>query len=183
MTSEAPFEELTAAARPVRRWSPAVAALAASLLLGCGGGGHGTMMAQSPDGGAGAGVPAGAGGAAGGHGDAGTDAMLSDAGATGNDAPVKISVTVDHCPTVLAAASPSVTTVDKPVSVDATGDDADGDPITYVWSAPAGTFGMPTAASTTYTCAKAGDVMLTVTVSDQKCEGQTAVPFTCLPTQ
>jgi len=153
------------------------------LLFGCGGSGHGTMMAQQPDGGGGR-APGG-GGAGGARLDAGADAMVSvDAKGDGaaNDAPIKINVTVDRCPTVVAAASPSATTLDKLVAVDATADDPDGDPLNYVWSAPEGTFALPTAASTTYSCAKAGDVMLTVTVSDRRCEGQAAVPVTCLAT-
>jgi len=144
------------------------------------------MMAGQPDGGA-AGSPGG-GGATGGAGvDAATDATVHDAqdardDGAANDAPIRINVTVDRCPTVLAAASPSASTPGKPVAVDATADDADGDALTYLWSAPAGTFAVPTAASTTYTCARAGDVMLTVTVSDRKCDGQAAVPFTCRAT-
>lgn len=182
MTLQRLFEDT---AEPVRRRRGHVLLLvAASLLLGCGGGGHGTMMAQTPDAG-GASGNQGAGGAGGARADAGTDATVGDAGGgdvAANDAPVKINVTVDRCPTVLAAASPSMTTLDKAVAVDATADDPDGDALTYAWTAPTGTFAMATAASTTYTCAKAGDVMLTVTVSDRRCDGQAAIPFTCLAT-
>jgi hypothetical protein len=188
MTSERLFEEATLPALGrVRRGSGAIICLGAALLLwACGGSGHGTMMAHLPDGGAGGGSPGGA-GAGGARLDAGADASISDAsdgGATGdgppNDSPIRINVTVDRCPTVLAAATPSMTTLDRPVALDATAGDADGDALTYLWSAPWGKFAMPAAASTTYTCAQAGEVMLTVTVSDRRCEGQASVPFTCL---
>ena len=174
-----------------RRPSGAALSLLAvvALLFGCGGGGHGTMMAHQPDGGGGGAGSAGGGGTGGGRLDGGLDATASDGAVTdalgdgaGNDAPIRINVTVDRCPTVLAAASPSMTTLDRTVAVDATADDPDGDPLTYLWSAPSGMFATPTAASTSYRCAKAGDVMLTVTVSDRRCDGQAAVPFTCLAT-
>ena len=191
MTLQRLLEESTLPARG-RAGGPSGAALsmlaAALLLFGCGGGGHGTMMAHQPDGGGGAGSPGG-GGTGGGRLDGGADATASDGAVTdalgdgaGNDAPIRINVTVDRCPSVLAAASPSMTTLDRTVAVDATADDPDGDPLTYLWSAPSGAFATPTAASTTYRCAKAGEVMLTVTVSDRRCEGQAAVPFTCLAT-
>lgn len=190
MTSERLFDE-TALPAPggVRRAPGTILYLGAVLLLwGCGGGGHGTMRAHEPDAGAGGGSHGG-GGAGGARLDGGADASISDApdGGSGtndgppNDSPIRISVTVDRCPTVLAAATPSMTMLDRPVAVDATAGDADGDALTYLWSAPWGKFAMPGAASTTYTCAQAGEVMLTVTVSDRRCEGQAAVPFTCLP--
>lgn len=185
MTLERTCEESTlpASGAAPRQLGAVLSLGAALLLLGCGGGGHGTMAAGQPDGGA-AGSPGG-GGAMGGTGvDAATDATVPDARDDGaaSDAPIRINVTVDRCPTALAAASPSASAPGKPVAVDATADDADGDALTYLWSAPAGTFAAPAAASTTYTCARAGDVMLTVTVSDRKCDGQAAVPFTCLAT-
>ena len=49
-------------------------------------------------------------------------------------------MTVDNCPTVVAAATPFETPLDKAVSVSATGVDVDGDVLTYRWSAPTGTF-------------------------------------------
>jgi|GEM_PF-2638976 len=184
MTPQRMFEEATRAGTGrARRPGGAVLSIAGVLLFGCGGSGHGTMMAQQSDGGGGTGGPGG--GAGGARVDAGVDGMVSpDAKGDGaaSDAPIRINVTVDRCPTVLAAASPSSSWMDKPVAVDATADDSDGDPLTYVWSAPVGTFARATAASTTYTCAGVGDVMLTVTVSDSKCEGRAAVPLTCLAT-
>ena len=189
MTLQRSFED--GAAPGARRAGPRARAVlslvAAWLLLGCGGGGHGTMVAREPDAGGAAGDQGGGGGVGGARADAGSDSVVDDGGgadlgadATGNDAPIRINVTVDRCPTVLAAASPSMTALGRSVAVDATADDPDGDALTYLWSAPTGTFATPAAASTTYTCAKPGDVMLTVTVSDRRCDGQAALPFTCL---
>jgi peptidoglycan-associated lipoprotein len=53
------------------------------------------------------------------------------------------------------------------LSVDAT--DPDKDPLTYRWSAPAGTFGTPNAPRTTWTAPdQEGNVPLTVTVEDNR---------------
>ena len=175
--------------------SPARALTVALALAlgGCGGSGHGTMMAGTPDaavgpgggsgsggaGGAGAAGgrvgPAGSGGAAGAGGPGGRDGGVDAA----SDVPININLTIDQCPTVVADATPVVTSLGSPVNVNGSGADPDDDPLTYQWSAATGTFANPAAASTSYTCAQAGDVALTVTVSDRKCDTQTSLMITC----
>ena len=52
------------------------------------------------------------------------------------------------------------------LSGSATGPGVDAGSITYAWTAPSGTFDTPTAASANFTCAVAGPVAVTLTVSD-----------------
>jgi hypothetical protein len=49
-----------------------------------------------------------------------------------------------------------------------------------LWSAPTGTFGDPTAATTTFQCTAPGMVTVTLTASDQGCSTQQSGVITCL---
>jgi uncharacterized protein YjiK len=71
------------------------------------------------------------------------------------------------CATVSAlSVSPSETTVGHSVAVSGTATGGNPAAFTYAWSAPSGSFDTPTAASANYTCAAAGPVTLTLTVTD-----------------
>ena len=123
----------------------------------------------------------------GGHGTSNTDAMPTDAGATGDAAelggddarPINISLMIDSCPTVIAAATPSAAPLGQSVNLVATGLDADGDTLTFAWSAPAGTFSAPASAGTQYKCTVAGEQLVTITVADRSCDGQAKLPVNC----
>jgi peptidoglycan-associated lipoprotein len=72
-------------------------------------------------------------------------------------------------PTVRAACDPCTVYVGKMSTVTATGQDPDGDTLTYAWSAPAGTFASPNATRTPWTAPMVeGPVQVTVRVSDGK---------------
>jgi peptidoglycan-associated lipoprotein len=72
-------------------------------------------------------------------------------------------------PTVRAACDPCTVYLGKISTVTATAQDPDGDPLTYAWSAPAGTFTNATGKSTPWTAPMVeGPVPVTVRVSDGK---------------
>ncbi len=64
------------------------------------------------------------------------------------------------------SASPAETTVGHSVAVAASATGPNPSGLTYSWSAPSGSFDTPTAQTANFTCAVAGPVTLTVTVSD-----------------
>jgi hypothetical protein len=58
----------------------------------------------------------------------------------------------------------------------------DGGALTYVWSAPSGTFSDPKAEQTMFTCATPGPVEVKVQVTDdQSCQQSLSAVVTCLP--
>jgi peptidoglycan-associated lipoprotein len=70
---------------------------------------------------------------------------------------------------VRAACDPCTVFVGRTSTVTATAQDPDGDPLTYQWSAPAGTISTPTAARTPWTAPMVeGPVQVSVRVSDGK---------------
>jgi outer membrane protein OmpA-like peptidoglycan-associated protein len=70
-------------------------------------------------------------------------------------------------PTVRAMCDPCTVEVGKTSTVSADAQDPDGDPLTYRWSAPAGTFSSPTNRQTPWTAPMVvGPVVTTVTVDD-----------------
>ncbi|MGB5219494.1 MAG: hypothetical protein WBN60_00580, partial [Polyangiales bacterium] len=62
--------------------------------------------------------------------------------------------------------SPLQTSVGNEIDLSAQGDDVEGDPIAYQWSASGGSIADPSAQDTTYTCEEVGEQIITITVSD-----------------
>ena len=147
------------------------------------GGATGSGGVTGVGGGGGRSGPAGSGGSAGSSSTGGHDGGQDGGPDAASDVPININLTIDQCPTVVADATPVVTPLGSPVNVNGNGADPDHDPLTFKWSAPTGTFADPTAASTSYTCTQAGDVSLTVTVSDRRCDTQTSLMITCQAAQ
>jgi outer membrane protein OmpA-like peptidoglycan-associated protein len=74
---------------------------------------------------------------------------------------------VNRPPTVRAMCDPCTVEIGKTSTVTADAQDPDGDPLTYRWSAPAGTFSSPTSRQTPWTAPMVvGPVVTTVTVDD-----------------
>ncbi len=70
-------------------------------------------------------------------------------------------------PTVTVVCKPTTVTVGQSSTCVATAQDPDGDPLTYRWAAPSGTFATPAAATTQWTAGNTpGTVVVTVTVTD-----------------
>ena len=70
-------------------------------------------------------------------------------------------------PTVTVVCTPPQVPVGGASNCVATAQDPDGDPLTYAWKAPSGTFATPAAATTQWTAGNTpGTVVVTVTVSD-----------------
>ncbi len=77
------------------------------------------------------------------------------------------------------SASPSDTSVGNSVALTGTAVGVDPGSLTYAWSAPSGSFSAPTAASTRFTCAVPGPVVVTLSVADGPLPDGTA----CDPTR
>jgi len=74
---------------------------------------------------------------------------------------------VNGPPTVTAACNPCTVEVGRPSTVTATGQDPDGDALTYRWSAPTGSFANPSDQQTVWTApGQPGPVPVTVGVDD-----------------
>ena len=72
-------------------------------------------------------------------------------------------------PTVTAVCDPTTVEVGRSCTLTATGNDPDGDNLTYRWTAPSGTLANPTSRSTLWTAGQQeGPVQATVTVDDGK---------------
>jgi hypothetical protein len=98
-----------------------------------------------------------------------------------NDGSISVMGTFNTCPNIVAAtASPPQATVGEMITVSVTAADPDStDHLTYSWTALGGTFAMPAAATTPYTCSEQGAWQLTVKVSDGQCDQTTTVLVTC----
>jgi hypothetical protein len=89
-----------------------------------------------------------------------------------NAAPSEAGSVLVNAPTYSCAsvssvsASPAETNVGTSVALAASASGPTPTAIGYAWSAPTGTFGAPNAAQTSYTCAAAGLITLTLRVSD-----------------
>jgi hypothetical protein len=89
---------------------------------------------------------------------------------------VSVTATLNSCATWQSlSASPSEVNVGGTVTLNATATAPAAAALTYQWSAPSGTFGSPTAATTTFTSTTPGPVTVTLLVGD----GPVAAGFTC----
>ncbi|HEX3697651.1 MAG TPA: PKD domain-containing protein [Polyangia bacterium] len=97
------------------------------------------------------------------------------------DGSISVMGTFNNCPNIVAAtASPPQATVGEMISVAVTASDQDlGDHLTYAWTALGGSFPMPSAARTAYTCTEQGMWQLTVKVSDGQCTQTVTVMVSC----
>ncbi len=103
-----------------------------------------------------------------------------DGSADGGESSVRISIQINNCPNVTTSASPLSTSVGATIDVMGMGNDIDlSDRLTYLWTAVSGAFADAKAPNTTYTCTEPGTHVLTVRVSDGRCEGVSAIPVTC----
>jgi cysteine-rich repeat protein len=92
---------------------------------------------------------------------------------------ISIQGSFDVCPRVLAAAATPGTT-SSTSALTANAEDADGDAMTFAWSASGGSFADAAVANTTYSCGAPGEAMLTVTVTDGRgCSDSKVVLVTC----
>jgi hypothetical protein len=89
------------------------------------------------------------------------NAPVSEAGSANVNAPTYACAAV-----ATASVTPGETTVGHAVTLAATATGPSTAGLTYAWSAPSGAFSNPGAASTSFTCATAGTVPVTITVGD-----------------
>jgi hypothetical protein len=101
---------------------------------------------------------------------------------------VSINGQINVCPIADGvSANPADIAVGFPTMVGVTAHDPDNgpSPLSYLWSAPTGTFSSTTSATPTFTCANPGPVTLTVTVSDgdpsPSCADSLTLVVTCEP--
>jgi chitinase len=95
---------------------------------------------------------------------------------------VEVDARLDMCPKIESyLVSPLTAAVGQDVQLDVTATDADGDPITYTWSATSGTIAAPHDATTTFHCSIADTPTLTIAISDGICGDESSVPVTCTP--
>jgi len=97
---------------------------------------------------------------------------------------VVVDGTVNVCPAIDAiSASPAEAQVGSSVALAAAAHDLDRVPmpVAYAWSAPSGTIVPPTGSNPVFTCAVAGDVTVTLTVSDGDCTDTTTAIVACSP--
>jgi hypothetical protein len=97
---------------------------------------------------------------------------------------VRVNGTFNICAELLKmVVSPLQTSVGNDIDLMSIAMDAEGDAITYVWSASGGSIADPNAASTAYTCQEVGEHEVTVSVTDNDvyCNMATwTVPITCV---
>jgi hypothetical protein len=96
-------------------------------------------------------------------------------------ASLQIKGTFDNCPVIKSiVVSPSTVTVGQSSLVTVTATDRDpGDVLTFSWAAPVGTFADMSRAATSYACTSSGAQVLSVKVSDGRCDSQGTVAVTC----
>jgi peptidoglycan-associated lipoprotein len=83
--------------------------------------------------------------------------------------PVAAAPAPNRAPTVTATCNPCSVEPGQTSNLTASGTDPDGDPLTYQWTAPQGTFNNPTAPNTVWTAPnQEGNVTATVTAQDNR---------------
>lgn len=96
---------------------------------------------------------------------------------------LEVSATLNNCPQLTSiVVAPLSVAVGSEIPVAAAGADLDpADTLTFAWTASGGgSFAAPAQASTAFTCATAGDHVLTVTVSDGRCGASRSVNVSCV---
>ena len=95
---------------------------------------------------------------------------------------VEFTIRVDVCPVITSViVAPLTAPVGGTIGVSASATDADGDDLTYAWTADAGTFVAPNASLTTHTCETVGTHAITISVFDGVCVKSNTVDITCTP--
>jgi hypothetical protein len=98
--------------------------------------------------------------------------------AASDEGSVAVTTTLNNCATWQSlAASLTEVNVGSSVTLSASATAPNPEAITYLWSAPGGTFGTPTASTTTFTNTTPGPVVVTLLVGD----GPVAAGFACSP--
>ncbi|MFI5308102.1 MAG: EGF domain-containing protein [Polyangiales bacterium] len=99
-----------------------------------------------------------------------------------SDGTVTIDVTLNTCPVIASlTVQPLVINEGGQITLTSSATDADGDPLSYAWTATQGSFASPAQAATTYTCVL-GSQMLVLTVDDHKgCKKSAVAQVSCTP--
>jgi hypothetical protein len=92
---------------------------------------------------------------------------------------VKVRGTYNHCPQIFYSATPDHADVGQTIALSASASDQENDPLTYTWSATAGTIDKPDAVTTTFHCTARGSVTISLTVSDGECDSKTSGDVLC----
>jgi hypothetical protein len=87
----------------------------------------------------------------------------------------------NRCPQVIFIATPDHVPVGRPISLTAMASDLDGHQLSYAWKATSGSFSAPSAPTTTFECARNGDVTITLTVTDGSCPAEISGVVLCQP--
>jgi len=96
-----------------------------------------------------------------------TAGACRSSGATTPAASPSLSPAANHPPRVRALCNPCTVAAGRTVTLNADAQDADGDTLTYAWTAPSGTAAAASSKQTTWTAPSAdGPVPITVRVSD-----------------
>jgi len=92
---------------------------------------------------------------------------------------VNVHGTYNHCPQLIFVASPDHADVGGTIALSVSASDAENDPLTYAWSATAGTIDKPDAPMTTFHCTARGAVTISLTVGDGNCDSKTSGDVLC----
>lgn len=87
-------------------------------------------------------------------------------GGAREDGDLAVNATINECPSVDMTVAPLQAQVGDSIQLSAQGADADGDALTYEWSATSGTIAEATSPSTSLTCDLAGPVTVTLVLDD-----------------
>ena len=95
---------------------------------------------------------------------------------------VVVSGSFNSCPAITSfSGAPIAISVGGSITVSVAAVNPDSNPLTYLWSAPSGSFAAPSQTTTSFTCTTAGMTTLTVTVSDGMCDDAATLPVDCVP--
>lgn len=92
-----------------------------------------------------------------------------------------IEATASVCPSVTSYdVEPSQVVVGGAVHLTAAAEDPNGAPLTFTWSATAGTIADAHAQATTFTCTAVGVPVVTIQVSNGTCDDTASAPVDCV---